>query len=63
MVLEADGEVIGIAHHDHFAGGHRVPLPAHGLMQVELAYRVVSLRCGALVARTVAGDFTVSDRA
>ena len=45
MVLEADGDVIGIAQHDHFAGGHRVPLPARGLMQEELD--IASFRCAA----------------
>jgi hypothetical protein len=50
MVLEADDEVIGIAHNDHVASGH-LPSPARGpevegIVQVELARRVISLRCG-----------------
>ena len=29
MVLEADDEVVGVAHDDHIAGGH-APSPARG---------------------------------
>src|SRR5258706_3308447 len=38
MALEADGEVIRIAHNDHVASG-QVPSPSRGLVQVELARR------------------------
>jgi hypothetical protein len=45
MVRYADGEVIGIAHNDHFASGHTVA-PTRSLVQAELAPRVIPLRCG-----------------